>query len=200
MTAGRTNKNALSQHWGTPRAYVAAVREVLGNIALDPCSNEYSIVGADTEYRLPDQDGLMESWDYPTIYVNPPYGKDHERGTRIKDWLNRCREANREHGSEVLALVPVATNTSHWKDNVWGVATSIAFLYDTRLKFLENGQEGGKGAPMSCAMIYWGSQDTDAFKPVFSRFGAVVSVSDSRSRGSARSSRSTAQGRLFGVC
>lgn len=55
-----------------------------GSINLDPCSNEYSVVNAETEYRLPEHDGLKESWNYPNIFVNPPYGIDKERGTTIK--------------------------------------------------------------------------------------------------------------------
>jgi hypothetical protein len=107
--------------------------------------------------------------------VNPPYGIDKECGTSIKKWLNRCAEAHREYQSEVLALVPVATNTGHWKNSVFGKATGVCFLYDTRLKFLVNGQNGGKDAPMACAMIYWG-QDFDRFVAVFSQFGAVVDL------------------------
>jgi len=146
-----------------------------GHIALDPCSNEYSIVAAGTEYRLPNQDGLRESWNFSSIYVNPPYGIDKERGTSIKKWLCRCAAANKEYKSEVLALVPVATNTGHWKNFVFCKATAICFLYDTRLKFLVNGQNGGKGAPMSCAMIYWG-KDFDRFIAIFNKFGAVVDL------------------------
>lgn len=175
MTAGRT-LNTLSQEWGTPEKYVKAVREFFnGKISLDPCSNEYSIVNAKTEYRLPEYDGLHESWDFPTIYINPPYGIDKERKSSIKKWLYRCAMANKEYKSEVLALVPVATNTGHWKKYVFGKATGICFLYDTRLKFLVNGKNGGKGAPMSCAMIYWG-KDFDKFYLIFSKFGAVVDI------------------------
>ena len=135
MSAGRT-VNSLSLEWGTPKKYVDAVRCVFsGEIDLDPCSNEYSIVGAAVEYRLPHHDGLVESWDFARIYVNPPYGSDRERGTNIKRWLYRCAEANQLHKSEVLALIPVATNTSHWKNYVWTKATGVCFLYDTRLKF-----------------------------------------------------------------
>jgi hypothetical protein len=75
----------------------------------------------------------------------------------------------------VLALVPVATNTGHWKKYVFGQADAICFLYDTRLKFMVNGRNGGKGAPMSCAMIYWGD-NVERFTAVFSRFGAVVDI------------------------
>jgi hypothetical protein len=175
VSAGRT-LNTLSQEWGTPAKYVDAVRDFFGGrIDLDPCSNEYSIVGAGTEYRLPKHDGLRESWDFAHIYVNPPYGIDKERGTSIKKWLCRCAMANKEFKSEVLALVPVATNTGHWKNNVFGKATGVCFLYDTRLRFLVNGQNGGKGAPMSCAMIYWG-RDFDRFLSLFDKFGAVVDL------------------------
>jgi len=175
MSAGR-KINTLSQDWGTPIKYVNAVRDFFdGYIDLDPCSNDYSIVHAKTEYQLPKNDGLHESWNFPRIYVNPPYGLDKEHGTSIKDWLSRCASAHIRYGSEVLALVPVATNTGHWKQYVFGRATAICFLFDTRLRFLVNGQNGGKGAPMSCAMIYWGS-DFSRFDSVFSKFGAVVDI------------------------
>lgn len=168
--------NSKSLDWCTPPKYVEAVRRVFGGrISLDPCSNEWSIVGADVEYRLPDDDGLLRPWDYPTVYVNPPYGANRERGTTIKDWLQQCAYAHKEYGSQVLALVPVATNTGHWKKYVWGRAAAICFLYDTRLRFLVQGQDTGKGAPMSCAMIYWNSE-IEHFSEVFSEFGAVVDI------------------------
>jgi hypothetical protein len=175
MTAGRT-VNSQSVHWCTPPKYVEAVRKVFGGrIALDPCSNEWSIVHAETEYRLPEHDGLRESWNFPTIYVNPPYGSDKEQGTTIKHWLYKCAHAHKYHGAEVLALVPVATNTSHWKEYVWGRATAVCFLYDTRLRFLVEGRDEGKGAPMACAMIYW-NKNMDKFLDVFNKFGAVVDL------------------------
>ena len=106
MTAGRNNVESLSQHWCTPPQYVAAIREFFdGTIALDPCSNCYSIVDAEVEYLLPDVDGLKASWDYPSVFINPPYGRDRERGTSILDWLNMAAFANRVHQAEVLALV-----------------------------------------------------------------------------------------------
>ncbi len=175
MTAGR-KVNSQSVDWCTPPEYVDAVRKVFGGkIFLDPCSNKWSLVRAEMEYRLPENDGLKESWNYPTIYVNPPYGSDKVNGTTIKNWLFRCAHAHRNYGSRVIALVPVATNTSHWKEYVWGQATAVCFLYDTRLRFLVEGKDEGKGAPMSCAMIYW-NNDIDSFRSVFKDFGAVVDL------------------------
>ena len=83
------------------------------NIELDPCSNEFSIVKSNIKFTLPMNDGLLSEWNFKTIFVNPPYGADRERGTTIKDWLRKCADAHKIYGSEILALIPVATNTSH---------------------------------------------------------------------------------------
>lgn len=175
MTAGR-HVISKNKDWGTPRKYVDAVKEVFGGVIhLDPCSSPFSIVGAVVEYVPPEHDGLTESWNFPTIYVNPPYGNDVKRGTKISDWLRKCEDANRSYHSEVIALVPVATNTGHWKEHVYGKATGICFLYDTRLRFLVDGRDEGKGAPMSCAMIYWGNR-FERFFEVFIKYGAVVNI------------------------
>ncbi len=175
MTAGR-QVISKKKDWYTPHKYVTAVKAVFdGHIALDPCSGLFSIVQAEVEYSLPEHDGLAEIWNFPTIYVNPPYGNDAERGTRIADWLRKCEEAHRVYDSEVIALVPVATNTRHWKEYIFGHAHAICFLYDTRLRFLVDGQDEGKGAPMSCAMIYWGHR-YDRFFEVFIQYGAVLNI------------------------
>ena len=175
MTAGRA-VTSQSVDWCTPPKYVEAVRRVFdGVIELDPCSNEWSLVGANVEWTPPTNDGLVEDWEFNTVYVNPPYGADRSRGTTIKSWLRKCSESHSLYNSEVLALVPVAANTSHWKQYVWGNATATCFLYDTRLKFLEHGADGGKGAPMACAMIYWGEKYQRFFN-VFIDYGAVVDL------------------------
>ena len=181
MSAGRS-VNSLSQDWCTPPKYAKAVNEIFdGDIELDPCSNDCSIINAKTEFILPQNDGLLEEWNYKTIYINPPYGADRVRRTTIKDWLRKCYEANKKYDSEVLALVPVATNTSHWKKYVFGKASAICFLYDTRLKFLIKGSTNNKGAPMACCMIYWGT-NVEKFESVFTKFGAVVDIRNLHSK------------------
>jgi hypothetical protein len=176
MTAGRKNVDALSIHWGTPHKYVDAVRQTFGGIIhLDPCSNKWSVVGAEVEWSLPDNDGLRGVWAFPTVFVNPPYGSDSERGTRIGDWLVKCVEAFQDFDAQVIALVPVAVNTRHWKESVWPKAGAICFLYDTRVRVLENGLDSGKGSPMACAAVYWG-RHKDRFAQAFASHGAVVDL------------------------
>ncbi len=180
MTAGR-HVNTLSQSWCTPPKYVNAIKEFWdGVIQLDPCSNEYSIVRAITEFKLPEHDGLKEEWNFKTIFVNPPYGADRERSTSIKNWLAKCCEAKHQFNSEVIALVPVAPNTGHWKQYVFGQADAICFLYDTRLRFLVDGFDSGKGAPMACCLIYWGIR-VNEFQNSFLKYGAVVNITNLQS-------------------
>lgn len=173
MTAGR-RVNTMSQSWCTPPKYVNAIKRFWGGqIHLDPCSNQYSIVNANVEFSLPETDGLEQEWNYPTVYVNPPYGADRHRGTTIKNWLAKCAMTHQRYNAEVIALIPVAPNTTHWKNYVFGQASAICFLYDTRLRFLENGMDTGKGAPMACCLVYWGN-NINGFFDNFIEFGAVV--------------------------
>ena len=176
VTRGGAGRQAVSlaKDWGTPPKYVEAVKAALGgSIGLDPCSNPWSVVRAERSYSLPEQDGLLLPWDSPTIYVNPPYGVDKARGTSIRHWLARCAEAAAVRGCEVVALVPVAPNTRHWKESVFPYARSICFLGDTRLRFLERGQDVGAGAPMACAMVHWG-ENARRFAWALEPHGAVL--------------------------
>lgn len=178
MTAGRTNSKQSSVDWCTPPKYVTPINIFFDNkIDLDPCSNRYSLINADKKISLP-EDGLLVDWKYGKIFVNPPYGADRIRRTTIKTWISKCESAHREYNSEVLALIPVATNTRHWKDFIFGKAAGICFLYDTRLHFWINGKIDAKGAPMSCAIVYWG-KNINKFLEVFKDYGAALDVTKS---------------------
>ena len=176
MTAGRTNVTNVVD-WNTPPVYVDAVLRVLGQVDLDPCSNGHSLVPATHTYQLP-VDGLEETWDYPRIFVNPPYGRDSVRKTSMMSWVSKAADAHERFGSEILMLIPVATNTRHFKDIIFTKFTAICFLADTRLKFYVDGEEHTKGAPMACCMVYVGDA-LDKFTEVFSEFGTVFPIASS---------------------
>lgn len=179
MTAGRTNINQTSQSWCTPPKYVKAILTFFDNkINLDPCSNIHSLIKADKCFMLPKNDGLNEEWNFKNIFVNPPYGADRNSKTTIKDWIRKCLISHKQYNSEVLALIPVAPNTRHWKDYIFGKAAAICFLYDTRLRFYIDGHKDEKGAPMACAMVYWGNSP-EKFINIFSEFGAALDTSKS---------------------
>lgn len=170
MTAGRQSVTT-DKEWFTPPAFLSSVYEVLGTVDLDPCAGVGSVVRATTSFHLP-QDGLSLSWTpYKTVFCNPPYGRDALRGTTIRDWLQRCHTSALE-GSEVIALVPVAPNTRHWKEYVFPSCSRICFVGTPRFPFIGG---GNKGAPMAVAAVYWGSNDTK-FETAFATWGAILRV------------------------
>jgi hypothetical protein len=173
MSAGRKN-NAEKKDWNTPPKYIKPITEFFGGkIELDPCSNQYSLVNAVNNYLYPENDGLMESWNFSSIFVNPPYGKSN--GKTLYDWIYKGASENRKYQSEIIYLIPVATNTKHFKEIIFKKFKSICFLEDTRLKFYNEGIEDKKGAPMACCLCYIGNR-TYEFKEKFSQFGKVFII------------------------
>ncbi|MDA9749113.1 phage N-6-adenine-methyltransferase [Pelagibacteraceae bacterium] len=176
MTAGRQTISK-QKDWCTPPKIAKKIHIFFDNkLQLDPCSNKYSLIDAKTKFILP-KNGLVQEWNYKSIFVNPPYGSYKENKSTIKHWFHKILNSHNDYGSEIIALVPVATNTSHWKEFVYGEATSLCFLYDTRLKFMIDGKEDTKGAPMSCCLIYWGNK-IKKFENVFIDNGAVIDLRD----------------------
>lgn len=190
--------------WNTPKHIIETCREFFNTvgflgIALDPCSNDTSLVNAITSYKLPLNDGLIDSWDFPTIFVNPPYGrslvhpvtkrilspsivdmdefldlpvdigrlydwyknkyrlntaaakKAGNSSTTISNWVKRANEANINHDSEVIMIIPAAVDTRHWQKIIFPNAAAINFLKG-RVHF-----DGLGPAPMACALVYFGS-------------------------------------------
>ncbi len=70
--------------WCTPERVLSPVRDFFdGVVDLDPCSNDSSIVNATVEFKLPEHDGLKESWAVEgpgtKVYDNPPFGRCYVR-------------------------------------------------------------------------------------------------------------------------
>jgi hypothetical protein len=177
----------LSQHWNTPKWIVDKIRSGWGNIDLDPCSNEGSLVRAAYEVRLP-QDGLAFDWYAPnvqTIFCNPPYGIDKERGTSIGDWIQKCADTDRAGDKEastaglgpgykdIFLLIPASTELKAWHEHIWNDCDAICF-FNRRIKFLLNGEEKA-GSTKGSALVYYGQYE-DLFKEWFSDCGKVLTV------------------------
>lgn len=174
MSAGRKIVSD-NKHWNTPPKYIELINQFFdNNIDLDPCSNEHSMLITKYRFTVVD-DGLKQDWNFKNIYVNPPYGKNVDNKTSIYNWIYKGYESYKNYNSELLYLIPVATNTKHFKDIIFKYANGICFLNDTRLKFYLNGEEYKKGAPMSCCMVYFGN-DYNKFKNVFNSSGKCLNI------------------------
>lgn len=158
MSSGR---KAVSdkKDWNTPPKLIQPITEFFGGrIDLDPCSNETSLVNARTSFVLPNKNGLNEKWNEKTIFVNPPYGRNGK--TSIYNWPNKA-VTEFDEDKQIIFLIPVATNTKHFKDLIFKHFSAICFLSDTRLKFYSDGLEVKKGAPMACCLCYLGKKNKE---------------------------------------
>ncbi len=193
--------DSKSIHYNTPKHIVDAARRFYNdNIDLDPASNDFSIVGAKTEYKLPYSDGLTLPW-YGNVWINPPFGNGYYRTTEgkieclsraefklltdeekelyskkvIKDWIKKCSTCD---AKQVLALIPSYTDSTAWQQIVFPSCDAICFLAG-RVNFDLAGVKQDS-APMGMAIVLWANTDLtdltvlDRFREVFSRLGTVI--------------------------
>jgi hypothetical protein len=134
----------------TPPYVLEPVREAMGGIELDPCTEPDNPTEAERFFTPPD-DGAAEPWDATAIYVNPPYSKARER------WVARCIEAA-EGGARVVLLIPSHTDTRLWHKAI-ASASQVVFIRG-RVKFgilRENRRQEAASHP-SC-LICWNVPD-----------------------------------------
>lgn len=133
----------------TPEEVLALVWQ-LGPIALDPCSNPWSTVGA--QFRLDGEQGrcgLLADWhelaEGGLVFVNPPYGRGHMRAWAAKI----ADEAAR--GCEILALVKGDHSTEWWR--TLRKHTRAICYWDGRISF-EGGSHGSGN--FASSLLYFG--------------------------------------------
>jgi DNA N-6-adenine-methyltransferase (Dam) len=160
----------MSNEWYTPAEYIYAVREVLGEIDIDPASCEFAnkTVQAKHYYTI-EQNGLMLPW-YGNVFCNPPYGKTSiGDGSNLEQFTNKLiGEYQRGNVTQAILLIPANTATS-WFPPLWQYP--ICFP-DFRIRFYTvNGPSSG--ASFGSIFIYLGSNEVKFFE-VFCRFGTIV--------------------------
>jgi hypothetical protein len=125
----------------TPPAIVQLVTACLGEIDLDPCSNDAKTIPAKQHYTVK-ENGLELPWR-GRVYMNPPYGDGIDR------WVTRlCAEHDQGTVSEAIALVPARPGSGWWSQfrNCW-----VCFI-NGRLVFEGN----DSAAPFPSAVYYLG--------------------------------------------
>ena len=126
--------------WQTPPDLVEKLIKIFGEFDLDPACDMPNIP-AKVHYTKA-EDGLKQTWNFPNVFLNPPYG--HE----VKDWM---RKASSGEAGRVVCLVFARTDTDWWHANV-DKASCIMF-FKGRLKFVGEGSFTSAPCP-SCLVIF----------------------------------------------
>lgn len=149
-----------TNEWATPDALFAEIAETWGPFTLDPCA---AVGNAKCErFYTPDDDGLRQSWQGETVFMNPPYGR------QIGKWIEKAyHEVHRNNGipTTVVCLIPARTDTAYWHDYV--MKADEICLIRGRVHF----GRSKAGAPFpSCVVVFESSTDCE---PHLSTMGAL---------------------------
>lgn len=162
------SNNSGNNEWYTPKYYIDLVRDVLGEIDVDPASCEYAnrTVQAKRFYSI-DDDGLQQVWS-GKVFMNPPYAADLvQKFTEqfVNCWQNGFID-------EGIVLVNNATETS-WFIGMVEYASAVSFPKG-RIRYESPTKE--TNAPLQGqAFLYFGN-NPDKFMSAFSEIGWCATV------------------------
>ena len=125
--------------WGTPQEFYDKLDWRFGPFNLDPCADADN--AKCTKFFTESQDGLSQSWEGFTSFVNPPYGRG------IEKWIKKAYEESRKEDTKVVMLIPARTDTKYWHQYVMK-ADEIHFVKG-RLKF----GDSENSAPFPSAVV-----------------------------------------------
>jgi hypothetical protein len=108
----------------TPAYVLEPIRQLLGGIGLDPCTEPDNPTRAEYIWTLPN-DGCIESWNAHSVFCNPPYGEARNR------WVERC--INEGQLRKVVLLIPAHTETKIFQKALKSCVS--VFFVDARLRF-----------------------------------------------------------------
>lgn len=160
-------QNSGENEWYTPPDYIAAAREVLLEIDLDPASSPLAnqTVRA-TEFYTKDDNGLVRPW-YGRVWLNPPYAQP-----LIQHFIERMVEHVASGDvAEAIVLVNNATDT-RWFQLLAKHAAAVCFPRG-RIRYLDKTGQPALTPLQGQALLYCGI-NRDVFERVFSRFGVVL--------------------------
>tara|TARA_R100000808_G_C2155279_1_gene167327 strand:+ start:8889 stop:9368 length:480 start_codon:yes stop_codon:yes gene_type:complete len=141
--------SSKSMEWATPRDFFRKLDKEFG-FDLDPCAQSHNAVCS--AFFTPEEDGLLQSWEGKTVFVNPPYGRS------IGKWIKKAYEEGCKENTTVVMLIPSRTDTKYWHDYV--MRASEVRLIKGRLKF----GGGNNSAPFPSAVVIFRDETGNAIE------------------------------------
>ena len=155
------------EEWYTPKQYIAAAREVMGGIDLDPATSLVAqrTVGA-ARYFTQEEDGLSHDWP-GRVWLNPPYSK--QKLALFTEHL--VTQITKGNTTAAIALTHAYTDTE-WFAYLAPVMSALC-LTTGRVYFLAPSGDAGKRPTQGQAFFYYGEEPTE-FARVFGEFGIIL--------------------------
>lgn len=153
-----------NNEWYTPTEYILSVKEVLGDIDLDPASNDLANRWIKAKvYYDKDNNGLDKRWK-GRIWLNPPFSRD-----LMTQFIDKLISSKRV--TEYICLTNASTDTT-WFHKMMDDADAICFTKG-RISFVNDKGIPTKGNSRGQAFFYKGKNVT-MFDLEFNKYGKVV--------------------------
>ena len=153
-----------SKEWFTPKEYIESIRQVLGEIDLNPasCKQANQTIKAKKFYSMED-DGLSHLW-HGKVFLNPPYGND---GPPFVEKL--IEEIKAGNVTEAILLVNSRATDAEWFQPLYD---GIICFTDHRIDFDSPIEKNTSSTHGSC-FIYFG-QNERKFAQSFIEHGTIL--------------------------
>ncbi len=156
-----------NNEWYTPPEFIAAARDAMGQIDLDPASSPMAnrTVDAKAIYTAND-DGLTKPWR-GNVWMNPPYAQPLV--AQFAEAVSAKYEA--KEIKRAIVLVNNATETG-WFQRMLACASAVCFLKG-RIRFLD--PDGNpSGAPLQGQAVLYLGENPYRFAKAFADLGCVL--------------------------
>lgn len=139
--------------WETPDHIFRPLNDSF-HFTLDPCCNDEN--NKCVLYFTKKENGLLQSWEGHTVFVNPPYSRGN-----IDQWVEKCSQESLT--ADVVALLPVSTSADWFQGFVLG---NTIYWVDKRIRFV-----GAKyTAPFSSMIVHFNGENKNrTFKQIVNK-------------------------------
>jgi hypothetical protein len=108
--------SSATDEWYSPLSVLVRAKEILGQIDLDPASDEFGNARVGARYFITkEQDGLASPWPiFSTVFINPPGGKTGNQSNTALFWkrLMEYRDSGSlKHAIFMCFSIEAAQNT-----------------------------------------------------------------------------------------
>ena len=139
LVTQQTLFSSKTGNWSTPQEFFDKLNWRFGPFNLDPCASEDN--AKCNNFFTEKQNGLSETWEGHTVFVNPPYGRG------IDKWIEKGYRESLKGDTKVVMLIPARTDTKYWHKYV--MMASELYFVKGRLKF----GDSQNSAPFPSAVV-----------------------------------------------
>lgn len=155
-----------NNEWCTPTEYLLSARAVMGDIDLDPASNDVANVWIQAhKYFTKDDDGLSKKWK-GRVWLNPPYSRD-----LMPKFIDKLISSKKV--KQYICLTNASTDTK-WFHALMEDADVVCFT-KSRISFIGKDNKPVVNNNRGQAFFYKG-KNVFAFALEFERYGRVLKL------------------------